>query len=101
VGQTHSADTKGKWNVYVDPALCIKPNDSFYEFKESELMLHHYSFVRADVQNKLRNAAARRNFNGKIDEIIERYNNFKGVGVCPYFECEVKEVQNYFEICVV
>ena len=100
VNQTHSADTHGKWNVHVDPALCILPNDSFYEFKEDELMMHHYSFVRNDVRNKLRNAAARRNFNGKIDEIIERYNEFEGVGKCPYFECEVKEVQNYFDICV-
>lgn len=100
VSQTYSADTHGEWNVKVDPALCILPNDSFYEFKENELMLHHYSYVREDMHNKLQNAAARRNFAAHIPEILERYDAFNGVGKVPQFECEVKEVKNYFDICV-
>lgn len=98
VGQTYSKDTHGEWNVYVDPALCIVPNDTFYEFKQDELMMHHYSFVRKDVENKLLNAAARRNFDKKIPEILERFRAFDGKGKCPYYECEVEEVENFFNI---
>jgi hypothetical protein len=99
VNQTYSADTHGKWNVYVDPALCILPNDSFYEFKEDELMMHHYSFVRNDVQNKLRNAAARRNFNNKIDDIIKEYEAFDGTGKVPYYiNHTIEVVDNFFDI---
>ena len=100
VSQTYSADTNGKWNVLVDPALCILPNDSFYEFKEDELMLHHYSYVRENVTNKLQNAAARRNFQNKIPEIIKRFEEFDGEGNVPQFECGVIKVKNYFDICV-
>ena len=96
--QTYSADTKGEWNVRVDPSLCIKPNDTFYEFKQSELMLHHYSFVRENLENKLRNAAARRNFDKKIPEILRRTKEFDGTGLCPYYEQEVEAVDNFFDI---
>jgi len=99
VHQTHSADTKGKWNVYVDPALCILPNDSFYEFKEDELMMHHYSFIRKDIENKLRNAAARRNFNNRIYSIIKEYNDFDGVGKVPYYsDHTIEVVDNFFKV---
>ena len=72
--QTYCRDTGGKWNVYIDPSLCAVPNDSFYEFKEDELIMHHYSFVRDDMSNKLMNAAARVNFDKDIDKILEDIN---------------------------
>ena len=96
--QTYTKNTRGVWNVHVDPALCFYPNDTFYEFSESELMMHHYSFVRLNLANKLRNAAARRNFNNRIPEILQKTKEFNGVGKCPYFNQEVVEVPNYFGI---
>ena len=101
VNQTHSANTRGKWNVYVDPALCILPNDSFYEFKEEELMMHHYSFIRKDIEGKLRIAAAKGIFAKKIDSIIEDYKAFNGTGKIPYYsDHTIKVVKNYFNIVV-
>lgn len=95
---TYSKDTKGEWPVYVDPALCIYPHDDFYAFKEEELMMHHYSFIRKDIGDKLNNAAAKRNFNNKIPEIIQRYEDFDGKGKCPYYEREIEIVDNFFGI---
>jgi len=101
--KTYSKDTKGVWNVPIDPALCIVPNESFYEFKEDELIMHHYSMVRDDIENKLRNAAARVNFNSDIEQIIKDCNNYKGVGKVPYFSRDGKSfdtiiVDNIFKI---
>jgi hypothetical protein len=89
---------KGGWNVRVDPALCFHPNKRFYEFRQDELMMHHYSFVRIDIENKLRNAAARGNFKNKIPELLKKTKNFTGVGRCPYFNQEVDTVKNRFNI---
>ena len=101
VNQTYCRDTRGKWFVYVDPALCVWPYDTAYEFKEDELMMHHYSFIRKDVENKLRNAAARRNFNDNIPEIIEQFRAFDGTGAVPYYNKHtVDKVDNLFDIKV-
>lgn len=99
VNMTYCRDTGGKWNVYVDPALCIVPNDSFYEFTESELMMHHYSFVRKDISGKLKNAAARVNFNDKIENIIKGYESYDGSGIVPYYpDHQIKKADNLFKI---
>jgi len=99
VNMSYCRDTGGEWNVYVDPALCIVPNDSFYEFTENELMMHHYSFVRKDIGDKLKNAAARVNFNNKIEGIIKSYESYNGSGVVPYYpNHKVKSVDNLFNI---
>jgi len=90
---------KGDFPVYVDPSVCVYPHDDFYEFGEDELMMHHFSFIRKDIKNKLVNAAARRNFKNDIPKIIEDFDNFNGVGEVPYFkdnECEI--VDNIFNI---
>jgi len=100
VNQTYCKDSKGDWEVYVDPSICVFPYDSFYEFTEDELIMHHYSYVRKDIKNKLINAAARRNFNNKIDDILKRYDEFQGFGNVPQFECGVIQVANYFDIKV-
>jgi len=105
VNQTYCKDSKNKWAVYVDPALCVFPYDSFYEFPEDELMMHHYSLVRNDLENKLRNAAARRNFYKDIDNIVKECNDFNGEGLVPYFsrggkKFTVNKVANYFDIKV-
>lgn len=99
VNNTYCKDTQGKWNVHVDPALCIHPNDSFYEFSEEELMMHHYSFVRKDITDKLKNAAARVNFNDKLEDVIKDYESYNGSGVVPYYDKHtIKVVDNLFNI---
>jgi len=96
---TYSKDTGGEWNVHVDPALCFYPNESFYEFPIDECVMHHYSFIRKDIDSKLKNAAARINFDKDIDSIIKGYHDFDGVGKVPYYsDHEIEVVDNFFNI---
>jgi len=58
--------------VLVDPSLQIAPYSKPYVFKESEVMLHHYSMVRVDIDDKFRNAAASIRWK---PEQVERFAN--------------------------
>lgn len=63
-----------KFPVRVDPACNFYPNKPFHLFKD--IYLHHYSWLRLDVRDKLENAAARCNWKHKIESFIEQYEQF-------------------------
>ena len=44
--------------VRVDPSIKLNTCNSWHLFEQSEIMLHHYSMIRIDIDNKFRNAAA-------------------------------------------
>jgi len=42
----------------VDPSVQINTYNNWYLFKQEEIMLHHFTMVRDDIESKFRNAAA-------------------------------------------
>jgi len=95
-----TAETKAiKENYYpvrVDPAVRISPANSFHRYPESEIMLHHYSMVRHDIDSKFKNAAAAQNWGkGQTENYRREYREyslesnpgityFGGIKVKPY-----------------
>ena len=87
--------------VVVDPSVRIEPAHKFYQFKESEIMLHHFSMVRNDIGSKFRNAAAAQNWPHKITQFIDEYNHYdikENPGVTYFKGRKIKIVPNLFEL---
>lgn len=83
----------------VDPSVRISPANSFHTFTQDEIMLHHFSMVRDDIENKFRNAAAAQNWPQKIPAFVEEYKNAKPGSEISYFKGrKIIEVENYFDI---
>lgn len=60
--------------VLVDPTRRQKPG-SFIAFDEDELIMHHFSYVRHDIKQKLMNSTARQNLpEGAIEKIAFNYS---------------------------
>lgn len=93
---------KEVWNLsyLVDPAVRINTIDKHYLFKEDEIMLHHYSMLRVDINNKFNNAAASINWGvEKRNQFILEYENAKVGNEISYFKGrKLIEVPNYFNI---
>lgn len=63
--------------VLVDPTRRIIPGN-FYKFDNETLMMHHFSYVRKDINAKLSNSSAKVNWNREAEnKVIECYNNWK------------------------
>lgn len=85
--------------VLVDPACAFKPFSPYYVFREDEVLMHHFSWVRKDIDSKLDNAAAKVNWLDKISEFKERYNNFKLGDKFPYYpNHEIVETEDVFNL---
>ena len=59
--------------VRVDPACAFTPTLNFHEFLENEIVMHHYTMIRNDIENKFNNAAASVNWQDKISLFIKEY----------------------------
>ena len=61
----------------VDPTRRIVPG-KFHQFSNTELCMHHFSYIRKDLRSKLYNSSARVNFtNEKIEAVINYFNNWE------------------------
>jgi len=83
----------------VDPSVRVKPSESFLEFHEDELMLHHFSMVRDSIYEKLNNSAASQNWRDTISEKIREYEHYdlkENKGIKYFKGRKVKLVDNYF-----
>jgi hypothetical protein len=88
-----------QWKYKVDPALRLNTKASMYLFEQEEIMMHHYSMIRKDIENKFNNAAASVNWMQKIPAFIEEYNNAKIGDSIRYFKGrKLIEVPDYFKI---
>ena len=88
------------YHVYADPTRVANGNN-FYAFKENELMMHHFSWVRLDIEKKLRNSSANVNWREKIPEMVEQFYTFDlGDEMIPYPGHSIRQVDNPFDICV-
>lgn len=73
--------------VRVDPSVKVNTCYQFYEFNTDEIILHHYSMVRKDIEKKLRNAAASIRWSElQILQFIHEYNNAKPGDSISYFQ---------------
>lgn len=88
-----------QYPVLADPTRMNNHTDDFYAFRQSELMMHHYSHIRADYMRKLNNSSSRFKWKEKIPMMLWQYENFKPGDEMPFYEnSTVKIVPNYFNI---
>lgn len=90
-----------RYPVVVDPSVKISTVGKFHVFSESQIMLHHYSMVRDNIEEKFINAAsptfARSISDGYVDE-FEKFNPELNLGIKYFHGRSVKVVDNYFNI---
>lgn len=92
---------KGSWGLpyKVDPSVRINTYQKSYLFSESECMLHHYSMIRNDIENKFNNAAASSRWGDKAKIYLDEYNSATIESKLQYFGGRgLKEVENYFNL---
>lgn len=92
--------SSNQYPVKVDPAVRVNTFRKFYEFEHDEIMLHHYSMLRVDIDSKFNNsAAAIRWSENDIKLFKEEYNKASIGDSITYFKgLELKEVKNHFNI---
>lgn len=66
----------GNFPYYIDPCRRIT-GDTWFDYPQDEIMMHHYSYVRKDIRKKFRNSSARQNFDKFIDEAVDYINNWE------------------------
>ena len=92
-----------RYPVVVDPSVKINTVGRFHVFSESQIMLHHYSMVRDNIEEKFINAAsptfARSISDGYLDE-FEKFTPESNLGIKYFQGRRIKEVPNYFGIDV-
>lgn len=94
---------EGVWKLpyLVDPSVRINTNKKHYLFKDEEIMLHHYSVVRDNVEKKYRNAAGSKRWGARIEEFLKEYNEYDikvNPGVNYFHGRKIIKVPNYFNI---
>ena len=91
-------DLSGTYPVLVDPTR-RSPGERFHAFDESELVMHHYSWVRRDIGKKLRNSSARLNWDARIPEFVSQWLSFvPGRPIAYYAGHSAVEVEDLFGI---
>jgi len=92
-----------RYPVLIDPSVKINTVGRFHVFSESQIMMHHYSMVRNNIEEKFVNAAsptmAQIKSAGYIDE-FENYNAESDNGIKYFQGRKIKVVDNYFSIQV-
>lgn len=70
--------------VLADPTRTISTSKNFYIIDEP--IMHHFSWVRADIGRKLRNSSASGRWRDKIPSMVEQFEQFEQTGKMAYFE---------------
>ena len=88
------------YHVKVDPSIQISPSNNPHVFGVGKILMHHFSMIREDMQNKFRNAAASIRWKPKqITRFIIEYDNAKLGDQISYFQKrKIVEVPNIFDI---
>ena len=86
--------------VRVDPALQLNTCKNYREFHPFEIMLHHYSMIRVDIDNKFRNAAASiRWTKEQIETFKSEFKNYtleENKGISYFQGRKVRKVEDHF-----
>lgn len=90
---------KVKYPVNVDPSRRTSPNEKFILFTPEELMMHHFSYVRSDIQKKFANNSSQRDY-PDTRHMIDRFEKFVPGDelIFPFSGRKVIEVENKFNI---
>lgn len=84
-----------------DPSVCVNTWENYRIFDENEIIMHHYSMIRQDIEHKFKNAAASIRWGDEVNTFIEEYNNYN-IEINPgvkYFQGRIiKVVPDYFGI---
>lgn len=62
----------------------------------SDIIMHHYSYVRNDINGKVRNSTARRNIEGST--LVADYCNAKEGYFCEFYKTRLVACENLFNI---
>lgn len=83
-----------------DPSVRVNTRSTMILFHRDDIMLHHYSMVRIDIEKKLRNSASFHRWKeSQVKQMIFEYNNYdikENPGVGYFSGRRIKEVPNYF-----
>lgn len=86
--------------VEIDPSRRIKAGYSRI-YSRDEIEMHHYSYVRADIESKVRNSSAQFSVDEQ-DEVIEHFNKITNIEQGALFlnnqKFKLLEVENKFNI---
>lgn len=80
--------------IRIDPSRSLNIN-SGVEYTE-DIELHHYSYIREDLEKKIRNSTARGNL--ERSTIREDFANAKPGYFCKFYQKTLTECPNYFNI---
>lgn len=86
--------------LLVDPSVQMNTLGKWYAFKEFEVMMHHYSLVRQDIERKFLNAASP----WKISQVqqftkeLKEYDIKKNPGISYFNGRFVQVVRDYFDL---
>jgi hypothetical protein len=90
---------KTKWKYLVDPSVRINTDKAMHLFSPHEIMMHHYSMIRTDIENKFNNAAASSRWGEKAKIYLDEYNSASLESKLAYFGGRgLIEVENLFGI---
>lgn len=90
---------KTQWMYKVDPSVRINTSKRMHLFLEEEIMMHHFSMIRQDIESKFNNAAASSRWGEKAKLYLDEYNSATLESKLAYFGGRgLKVVPNYFGI---
>jgi hypothetical protein len=88
--------------VRVDPSVQINTCKTWHLFPQDQVMLHHYSMIRVDIQNKFRNAAASIRWSKEqVEDFINEFENYdldRNPGISYFNGRKIKVVDDYFSL---
>lgn len=88
--------------LLVDPSVQINTAKKWYLFREFEIMMHHYSMIRIDIEQKFKNAAASIRWKKEqVDTFVNEYLNYdlkENQGIKYFQGRKVKVVRDYFNL---
>lgn len=64
-----------RFPVLTDPTRSMEPGN-FRLFTRDEIEMHHMSFIRLDIETKLKNSSAKINFQNYIEEFLEYFEDW-------------------------
>jgi hypothetical protein len=76
-----------KYPERVDPAVKVNTGNDIHVAPIDQCVLHHYSMIRVDIENKFRNAASSIRWTQRQkDQFIREYRNAKPGDTITYFQ---------------
>jgi hypothetical protein len=88
--------------LLVDPSVKVNTCQKWGLFGPDEVVLHHYSMMREDIDSKFANAAASQRWTpAQINTFTSEYKNYdieKNPGVTYFRGRKIKIVPNYFDL---